>query len=184
MSETPALAGITVLDFSTVGPASRCSRILADYGATVVKVGAPPKKSGVQIQPVFHAYSAGRGMKQVRLDLKAAEEALTKKALPYDKDGEEHYNLISAFHKSLRGSDVHASIYWLYRMLVAGEDPLFIARRMIRFSSEDIGLADPDALQIALAAFDIYTRCREQVCQLRVNEVKRRVSWAMERQSR
>jgi alpha-methylacyl-CoA racemase len=73
MSGTPALAGITVLDFSTVGPASRCSRILADYGATVVKVGAPPKKAGVQIQPVFHAYSGGRSLKQVRLDLKAPE---------------------------------------------------------------------------------------------------------------
>ena len=86
MSETPALAEITVLDFSTVGPASRCSRILADYGATVVKVGAPPKKSGVQIQPVFHAYSAGRGMKQVRLDLKAAEgrEALLRLAARAD----------------------------------------------------------------------------------------------------
>jgi putative ATPase len=92
------------------------------------------------------------------LDLKAAEEALNRKALPYDKDGEEHYNIISAFHKSLRGSDVNASIYWLYRMLEAGEDPLFIARRMIRFSSEDIGLADPRALQVALAAFDAWQK--------------------------
>ncbi|UCF57498.1 MAG: AAA family ATPase, partial [Deltaproteobacteria bacterium] len=65
------------------------------------------------------------------LDLRSVEEALDSKALPYDKDGEEHYNLISAFHKSLRGSNAQASLYWLYRMLMAGEDPLFIARRMI-----------------------------------------------------
>jgi len=71
MPRPSALDGITVLDFATVGPAARCSRILADYGATVVKIGAPPSKAGVQIEPVFHAYSAGRGMKQVRIDLKA-----------------------------------------------------------------------------------------------------------------
>jgi len=83
---------------------------------------------------------------------KVAEEALLKKALLYDKDGEEHYNLISAFHKSLRGSDPDAALYWLGRMLNAGEDPLFIARRMIRFASEDIGNADPQALTITIAA--------------------------------
>ncbi len=92
------------------------------------------------------------------LDLKGVEESLDRKALPYDKDGEEHYNIISAFHKSLRGGDTEASIYWLYRMLLAGEDPLFIGRRMIRFASEDIGLADPNALQVALGAFDAWQR--------------------------
>ncbi|MEQ8203587.1 MAG: replication-associated recombination protein A, partial [Smithellaceae bacterium] len=83
---------------------------------------------------------------------KTAEETLLKKALLYDKNGEEHYNLISAFHKSLRGSDPDAALYWLGRMLNAGEDPLFIARRMIRFASEDIGNADPRALEITIAA--------------------------------
>ena len=83
---------------------------------------------------------------------KIAEEALLKKALLYDKDGEEHYNLISALHKSMRGSDPDASLYWLGRMLAAGEDPLYIARRMIRFASEDVGNADPQALTIAVAA--------------------------------
>jgi putative ATPase len=92
------------------------------------------------------------------IDLKSVEKALSRKALPYDKDGEEHYNLISAFHKSLRGSDAQAAFYWLYRMLMAGEDPLFICRRMIRFASEDIGLADPYALQVALAAFEAWKR--------------------------
>jgi putative ATPase len=96
--------------------------------------------------------------KQPVLDLKRAEQALSRKALPHDKDGEEHYNVISAFHKSLRGSDAQASLYWLYRMLEAGEDPLFIGRRMIRFASEDIGMADPNALQVALSAFEAWQK--------------------------
>jgi len=84
------------------------------------------------------------------------ERALEKKALQYDKGGEEHYNLISAFHKSLRGSDPDAAMYWLGRMLEAGEDPLYIARRMVRFASEDIGNADPQALSVALSAMQAY----------------------------
>ncbi len=84
------------------------------------------------------------------------ENALQQKMLHYDKDGEEHYNLISALHKSLRGSDVDAGLYWLARMLAAGEDPLYIARRLIRFASEDIGNADPRALQITLEARDAF----------------------------
>jgi putative ATPase len=84
--------------------------------------------------------------------------ALDKKPLMYDKNGEEHYNLISALHKSMRGSDPQASIYWLYRMLEAGEDPLFIGRRLIRFASEDIGLANPRALEIALTAYQAWEK--------------------------
>jgi putative ATPase len=80
------------------------------------------------------------------------EAALQKKALRYDKAGEEHYNIISALHKSLRDSDPHAGLYWLARMLEAGEDPLYIARRLVRFASEDVGLADPNALPQAVAA--------------------------------
>jgi putative ATPase len=83
---------------------------------------------------------------------KAVEEALLKKAMLYDKDGEEHYNLISAFHKSMRGSDPDATLYWLGRMLAAGEDPLYILRRMVRFASEDVGNADPHALMLTMAA--------------------------------
>ncbi len=83
-------------------------------------------------------------------------EALQKKALLYDKDGEEHYNLISAFHKSLRGSDPDAALYWMARMLAAGEEPLYVARRMIRFASEDIGNADPQALPLTMAAMNAY----------------------------
>jgi len=84
--------------------------------------------------------------------------ALDRKPLMYDKNGEEHYNLISALHKSMRGSDPQASIYWLYRMLEAGEDPLFIGRRLIRFASEDIGLANPRALEIALTAYQAWEK--------------------------
>ena len=80
-------------------------------------------------------------------------QCVTRKSLLYDKKGEEHYNLISALHKSMRNSDPDAAVYWLARMLEAGEDPLFIARRVTRFASEDVGLADPRALEIAVAAF-------------------------------
>jgi len=84
------------------------------------------------------------------------EEAIQKKALQYDKSGEEHYNLISALHKSLRGSDPDAALYWLGRMLAAGEEPLYIARRLIRFASEDIGNADPRALSVAIDAMQAF----------------------------
>ena len=81
-------------------------------------------------------------------------EAAQRKMLPYDKGGEEHFNIISALHKCLRGSDPDAGLYWLARMLEAGEDPLYVARRLIRFASEDVGLADPEALRLAVAVKD------------------------------
>lgn len=81
------------------------------------------------------------------------EQCTARKSLLYDKNGEEHYNLISALHKSMRNSDPDAAVYWLARMLEAGEDPLYVARRLIRFASEDIGLADPRALEMAVAAY-------------------------------
>jgi putative ATPase len=86
------------------------------------------------------------------IDLSAIEQALQHRALLYDKSGDQHYDLISALHKSLRGSDPDAALYWLGRMLEAGEDPLYIARRLMRFASEDVGMADPQALVIAIAA--------------------------------
>ncbi|MBI5826816.1 MAG: replication-associated recombination protein A [Deltaproteobacteria bacterium] len=91
----------------------------------------------------------GSGMRHVTMDV--AVEAMQKKALLYDKSGEEHYNVISAFIKSMRGSDPDSALYWLARMVEAGEDPLFIARRMVIFASEDIGNADPRALSVALS---------------------------------
>ncbi len=81
------------------------------------------------------------------------EQCVSRKSLLYDKKGEEHYNLISALHKSMRNSDPDAAIYWLARMLEAGEDPLYIARRVVRFAAEDVGLADPRALEISVAAY-------------------------------
>ncbi|MBQ4640512.1 MAG: replication-associated recombination protein A [Clostridia bacterium] len=81
------------------------------------------------------------------------EQCISKKSLLYDKKGEEHYNIISALHKSMRNSDPDAAVYWLARMLEAGEDPLYVARRIVRFASEDVGLADPHALELAVAAY-------------------------------
>ena len=86
------------------------------------------------------------------ISLATIEDAIQHRALRYDKAGEQHYDLISALHKSMRGSDPDASLYWLARMLEAGEDPLYIARRLVRFASEDVGMADPQALVIAMAA--------------------------------
>ena len=81
------------------------------------------------------------------------EQCISKKSLLYDKNGEEHYNLISALHKSMRNSDPDAAVYWLARMLEAGEDPLYVARRVVRFASEDVGMADSRALEVAVAAY-------------------------------
>ena len=90
------------------------------------------------------------------LDVAGLGKVLQKRSPAYDKDREEHYNLISALHKSIRGSDPDAALYWLARMLEGGEDPLFVARRLVRAASEDIGLADPTALLVAVAARDTY----------------------------
>ncbi|MFL6193526.1 MAG: replication-associated recombination protein A [Thermoanaerobaculia bacterium] len=91
-----------------------------------------------------------------RIDMETVRRVIQRKVLIYDKSGEEHYNLISALHKSMRESDPDAAVYWLARMLAAGEDPLYVARRMIRFASEDVGLADPQALPQTLAARETY----------------------------
>ena len=90
---------------------------------------------------------------KTRVTRETIEQCTSKKSLLYDKNGEEHYNLISALHKSMRNSDPDAAVYWLARMLEAGEDPLFVARRVTRFASEDVGLADPRALELAVAAY-------------------------------
>jgi putative ATPase len=91
---------------------------------------------------------------QGRVDADEVRKILQRRSLMYDKGGEEHYNIISALHKSMRNSDPDASVYWLARMLEAGEDPLYVARRLVRFASEDIGNADPQALVVAVAAKD------------------------------
>ncbi len=92
------------------------------------------------------------------LNVRALADLLAKRAALYDKDREEHYNLISALHKSLRGSDVDAALYWFARMLEGGEDPRYIARRLVRFAAEDVGMADPQALPQVIAAWETYER--------------------------
>ncbi|HBB05061.1 MAG TPA: AAA family ATPase [Firmicutes bacterium] len=90
----------------------------------------------------------------IQVDKTLIEQVTSKKSLLYDKKGEEHYNIISALHKSMRNSDPDAAVYWLARMLEAGEDPLYVARRVVRFASEDVGLADPKALGVAVSAYE------------------------------
>lgn len=114
---------------------ARVALNLLDMAASVA---TPTQKSGVPIQ----------------IDLAFISTLIQKRALRYDKGGDEHFNIISALHKSMRNSDPDAAVYWLARMLEAGEDPLYIARRLVRFASEDIGNADPQALTIAIAAKD------------------------------
>jgi putative ATPase len=102
------------------------------------------------------AADLAKGKKAKCIDLKLVEAAQQKKSLLYDKKGEEHYNVISAFIKSMRGSDPDAAVYYLARMLEAGEDPLFVARRMVIFASEDVGNADPQAVQVAISCMQSY----------------------------
>ncbi|MGH7818045.1 MAG: replication-associated recombination protein A [Candidatus Binatia bacterium] len=108
----------------------------------------------VALNALENAATLAESNRQKELGMAHLQEALQKKPLQYDKAGEEHYNVISAFIKSMRGSDADAALYWMMRMIEAGEDPLFIARRMVIFAAEDIGNADPRALQVAIAAKD------------------------------
>jgi putative ATPase len=105
------------------------------------------------------------------LDTAALATAVQRRAPLYDKAQESHYNLISALHKSLRGSDVDAALYWFARMLAGGEDPLYVARRLVRFASEDVGLADPQALVQALAGWDTYERLGSPEGELAIAQV-------------
>lgn len=102
------------------------------------------------------AAAAASGVKSKEITRELASDAMQKKLLKYDKSGEEHYNLISALHKSVRNSDADASLYWLVRMLESGEDPMYLARRIVRMAVEDIGLASPQALAVTLAARDAF----------------------------
>ncbi len=115
------------------------------YANGDARVGAQPARA--ERRPPRPSSTAGAAWTP-----RAVEQAIQRRALLYDKSGEEHYNLISALHKSMRNSDPDAAVYWLARMVEAGEDPLYIARRLVRFASEDIGNADPQALTVAVAA--------------------------------
>ena len=120
---------------------------LADYARGDARLGLNALEAAADLASI---------KKRQTIDLPLAEEAAQHRALLYDKAGEEHYNIISAFIKSMRDSDPDAAIYWMMRMIEAGEDPLFIARRMIIFAAEDVGNADPRALQVAVAAKDAF----------------------------
>ena len=122
---------LRVIAFSSNGDARSALNILE------LSVAAAPIEEGVR-----------------RVDVARVEQTIQRRALLYDKSGEEHFNLISALHKSMRNSDPDAAVYWLARMLEGGEDPLYLARRLVRFASEDVGNADPQALAIAVAAKD------------------------------
>jgi putative ATPase len=93
-------------------------------------------------------------IKSTKVTLKSLLDSLQKSHLLYDRNGEQHYDTISALHKSMRGSDDNASLYWLGRMIYAGEDPLYVTRRLVRFASEDIGLADSNALPLAMSTYE------------------------------
>jgi putative ATPase len=131
------------------GDARSAYNVLEVAAALVLQPGKADPGSSSQISKITDANS-----RSLEITTEIVQDALQKRVLLYDKAGEEHYNLISALHKSVRNSDPDASLYWLARMLEAGEDPLYIARRIVRMAVEDIGLADPNALSLCMAARD------------------------------
>jgi putative ATPase len=134
------------------------SGVTADEDALriITRLASGDARSALNILDLAVALEAARPDGRGRVTEGAIREAVQKKALLYDKSGEEHYNLISALHKSLRDSDPDGALYWLGRMLDAGEDPLYVARRLVRFASEDVGNADPAALRLTLDAKEAY----------------------------
>ena len=132
--------------------------IIIDPNALSYLVAMSDGDARVALNSLELAFSLSRKEEdgKYHIGMDTVEESLQRKSLRYDADGDEHYNLISALHKSLRDSDPDGSLYWLARMLMAGEDPLYLARRLIRFASEDIGIADPAALPQTIAARDSY----------------------------
>jgi putative ATPase len=144
---------------------SRIAYNILELAVTSFKIGQTQKPDKAQqpgkVQQLGKTQQPGKSQQTtekplkntpIKIDIPLIENIIQKKALLYDKGGEEHFNIISALHKSLRGSDPDAAVYWTIRMLESGEDPLYILRRMVRFASEDVGLADPNALSMAIAA--------------------------------
>ncbi len=123
---------------------------------SLVQLASGDARKAYNLLELIVADAVSDGKSQISAE--AVERVAQRKVLLYDKSGEEHFNLISALHKSLRESDADAAVYWLARMLESGEDPLYIARRLVRFASEDVGLADPRALRQTLDAWDAYHR--------------------------
>ena len=128
--------------------------VTADDAAVRLVAGISGGDARVALQTLENAAALAGRRKPPALTPEDVREAAHRRVLPYDRAGEEHFNIISALHKALRGSDPDAGLYWLARMLEAGEDPLYVARRLVRFASEDVGLADPEALRLAVAVKD------------------------------
>jgi putative ATPase len=137
------------------GDARRALTVL-EHAALLTRPNPDPSPHNRAPAPSTCAPHPGPALHPSRLTREAIQESLQLRIPRYDKSGEEHYNLISAYHKALRGSDPQGSLYWLARMIHGGEDPMYIARRMVRFATEDVGLADPRALEITIAARDAW----------------------------
>ena len=147
VSFTPA--ALTALSELSEGDARLALGWLESVAAVVAERRVPPQDS-----PGTAGMGSAAAVATETVDVEDLADLIQHRAARYDKSGEEHFNLISALHKSLRNSDVQAAVYWLARMLAGGEDPLYIARRLVRFASEDVGLADPQALVQTIAARD------------------------------
>src|SRR6185312_5101976 len=131
-------------------------RALTDSERGLGALGLTADEGALEAMASYSSGDARNALNALEVATKLAAEALQQRVLLYDKKGEQHYDLISALHKSVRNSDADASLYWLGRMLESGEDPLYIARRLVRMAVEDIGLADPQALGVAIAARDAF----------------------------
>ncbi|KPK78918.1 MAG: AAA family ATPase [Phycisphaerae bacterium SM23_33] len=142
----------------------RAAQQALDHIATICDGDARRALTALEVGVLSQLQQAGKG--QIAFDLTAAQESIQQKAVQYDRAGDEHYDAASALIKSMRGSDPDATVYWLAKMIVAGEDPRFIARRIAILASEDIGNADPRAISVAAAAFDITERIGLPECQL------------------
>ncbi len=127
-------------------------QITDEAKAALVGLANGDARSSLNMLELCVAVAQAAGEKSIQIGLDMVSSAIQRRTMLYDKSGEAHYDLISALHKSVRGSDIDASLYWLARMLEGGEDPLFLARRIVRMSTEDIGLADPQALPLCMAA--------------------------------
>lgn len=143
-----------LLKRALLSPTGLDGKVKADDDAVEFLAQIADGDARVALNSLEIAAKAIKISKRQALKVEAVKYALQKTHLRYDKTGEEHYNIISALHKSMRGSDADASLYWLGRMLEAGEDPLYVARRLVRFASEDIGLADSQALVVAMSAYN------------------------------
>jgi putative ATPase len=132
------------------------TRVQGDALCEMASLVTGDARKALNLLEISHAMAARRSALKPVIDHETVQEAYQKRVLVYDKKGEMHYDLISALHKSMRGSDPDAALYWLARMIEAGEDPLYVARRMVRFASEDVGNADPGALSIAIAGMQAF----------------------------